>query len=167
MAARKLRPYFQCHSITVLTTFPFKTILHKPDLSERLTKCVVELSEFDITFHPWTAIKSQGLVDFIANFPPNIHEQAEKELFCMTEGPQLGMWTLHVDGSSNFKGSGLGRVLTSADGDKLERSISCGFKITNNEAEYEAMIAGLNLAKEIGMQRLTICSDSQLVINHM
>ena len=72
-----------------------------------------------------------------------------------------------IDGSSNFKGSGLGIVLTSLDGDTLERSISNGFKVMNNEAEYEAMIAGLNLDKEIGMQRLTVCSDSQLVINQM
>ena len=49
----------------------------------------------------------------------------------------------------------------------LERSISCGFKATNNEAKYEAMIAGLNLAKAMGVQRHNVCSDSQLVINQM
>ena len=37
-AARKLRPYFQCYSITVLATYPLKSILHKPELSGRLTK---------------------------------------------------------------------------------------------------------------------------------
>ena len=83
----------------------------------------------------------------------------------MTEGAQLGIWNLHVDDSSNVKGSGLGIVLTSPDGDTLERSIICGFKATNNEAKYEAMTAGLSLAKEIGIQRLIVCSDSQLVIN--
>ena len=83
----------------------------------------------------------------------------------MTEGAQLGMWTLHMDGSSNIKGSGLGLVLTSLDRDMVERSINYGFKATNNEAEYEGMIAGLSLAKDIGAQRLTVCSDSQLVIN--
>ena len=85
----------------------------------------------------------------------------------MTKRPQLGMWTLHVDGSSNFKGSGLGIVLTSPDGDMLERSINCGFKVMNNEAEYEAMIASLDLAKEISMQRLIVYNDSQLFINQM
>ena len=103
MAARKLHPYFQCHLITVLTIFPFKTILHKPKLSRRFTKWAVELSEFDITFQPQTTIKSQVLANFIVDFIPNIYEQAEKELFCKTEGPQLETWTLHVDGSSNFK----------------------------------------------------------------
>ena len=107
--------------------------------------------EFDITFQPWTAIKSQVLADFIADFTPNIHEQVEKELLYMTEGPQVKMWTLHVDGSSNFKGCGLGIVLTSPEGEMLERSINCGFKAINNEAEYEAMIAGLSLAKEMAV----------------
>ena len=78
MAARKLHPYFQCHPIIVLTTFPLKTILHKPELSGRLAKWAVELSKVDITFQPRTAIKSQVLANFIVNFTPNIYEQAEK-----------------------------------------------------------------------------------------
>ena len=78
----------------------------------------------------------------------------------MTEGSQLEMWTLHVDSSSNSKGNGLGIVLTSPDGDMLERSISYSFKATNNEAEYMVMIIGLNLAKKMGVKRLTIYSDS-------
>ena len=69
---RKLRPYFQCHLITVLTTYLLKSILHKPELSGRLTKWTVELSEYDITFQPRTALKSQVLADFIADFAPNI-----------------------------------------------------------------------------------------------
>ena len=87
MVAKKLRPYFQCHPITVLTTFPLKTILHKPELSGRLTKWAVELNEFDITFKPRTTIKSQVLTDFITDFTPNIHEQAENELLYMTKEP--------------------------------------------------------------------------------
>ena len=67
MAARKLRLYFQCHLITVLATFPLKTILHKPELFGRLTKWAVKLREFDITFQPWTTIKSQVLADFIVD----------------------------------------------------------------------------------------------------
>ena len=70
VAARKLRPYFQCHSIKILTTYPLKNILHKPELSGRLTKWAVELSEYDISFHPRSLMKSQVLADFIADFTP-------------------------------------------------------------------------------------------------
>ena len=85
MAARKLRPYFQCHSIKVLTTHPLKNILHKPELSGRLTKWAVELSEYDISFHLRTALKSQVLADFIADFTPNETTQVESELIALTE----------------------------------------------------------------------------------
>lgn len=51
VAAQKLRPYFQCHPIAVVTTFPLQNILHKPELSGRLAKWVVEMSEFDIEYN--------------------------------------------------------------------------------------------------------------------
>ncbi|XP_057803119.1 uncharacterized protein LOC131018411 [Salvia miltiorrhiza] len=167
-AARKLRPYFQCHPIIVATTYPLKAILHKPELSDRLTKWAVELSEYDITYKPRTALKSQVLADFVVDFAPNLTIQADKELCCLTEEPdQTGTWKLYVDGSSNVRGSGLGIVLSSPRGDNIERSIRCNFKTTNNEAEYEAMLSGLGLAKEIGVKRINVFSDSQLVVNQM
>lgn len=127
MAAQKLRPYFQSQPITVLTSFPLKNILHKLELSGRLTKWAIELSEHHVDFQPLTAIKSQVLADFIADFSPNILLQAEKELMTLKEGTNGGMWKLNVDGSSNFRCSELGLVLTSPNGDKIEQSIRCGF----------------------------------------
>ncbi|KAL5547324.1 hypothetical protein UlMin_007011 [Ulmus minor] len=165
-AARKLRPYFQCHPITVYTTYPLKSILHKPELSGRLTKWTVELSEYDITFQPRTALKSQVLADFVADFAPNVTQQADKELLNLTERSN-SKWTLTVDGSSNVNGAGIGLVLTSPEGDLIQQAIRCGFKATNNEAEYEALIAGLNLAKDMGIKKLSIRSDSQLVVNQL
>ena len=64
----------------ILTTYPLKSILHKPELSSKLTKWSIELSEYDITFQPRTALKSQVLVDFIADFAPNVTPQADKEI---------------------------------------------------------------------------------------
>ncbi|XP_077232629.1 uncharacterized protein LOC143869981 [Tasmannia lanceolata] len=65
MAARKLRLYFQAHTIKVLTGQPLRQILHRPDTSGRLVKWAVELSEFDIKYLPRPAIKAQVLADFI------------------------------------------------------------------------------------------------------
>ena len=118
-AARKLRPYFQCHSITVLTTYPLKSILHKLELFGRLTKWSVELSEYDITFQLCTALKSQVLANFIADFTPNVTPQAEKELLNLTERSN-SKWTLTVDGSSNVNGADIGLVLTSPKGDLIQ-----------------------------------------------
>ncbi|KAK1575844.1 hypothetical protein Q3G72_008838 [Acer saccharum] len=103
MTARKLRPYFQCHSIKVLTAYPLKNILHKPELSGRLTKWAVELSEYDISLHPRSAMKSQVLADFITDFTPGESVQVEQELVALTETAAPGKWTLSVDRSSNIK----------------------------------------------------------------
>ncbi|KAK3008068.1 hypothetical protein RJ639_013511 [Escallonia herrerae] len=65
IAARKLRPYFQSHTITVLTDKLLSRILHKPNLSGRLVPWSVELGEFDIQYKPRPSIKGQALADFI------------------------------------------------------------------------------------------------------
>ena len=64
-AARKLRPYFQAHTIEVPTEYPMKQVLLKPETSGRLMKWAIELSEFDIRYKPKTAIKGQVLADFV------------------------------------------------------------------------------------------------------
>ena len=65
MAAKKLCPYFQAHTIIVLTSYPIKAILHKPDASGWLLKWVVELSEFGIEYRLRSSIKGQVLANFI------------------------------------------------------------------------------------------------------
>ena len=66
--ARKLRPYFQAHTIEVPTKYPMKQVLHKPETSGRLMKWAIELSEFDIRYKPKTAMKGQLLVDLVMEF---------------------------------------------------------------------------------------------------
>ena len=68
--ARKLRPYFQAHTIEVPTEYPMKQMLHKPETSGRLMNWALELSEFDIRYKPKTTIKGQVLADFIMEFTP-------------------------------------------------------------------------------------------------
>ena len=66
--SRKLRPYFQAHTVEVPTEYPMKQILHKPKTSRRLMKWAIKLSEFDIRYKPRTTVKGQILVDFIIEF---------------------------------------------------------------------------------------------------
>ena len=68
-----------------------------------------------------------------------------------------------MDGASNLRGSGAGIVLEGPEGVLIEQSLRFAFKASNNKAEYEALIAGMLLAKEMGNTRLLVKSDSALV----
>ena len=64
-AKKKLSHYFDTHPITVITDFPIKQILSKPDLSDRLTKWVIDLRVYDICYVPRVAKKGQVMIDFL------------------------------------------------------------------------------------------------------
>ncbi|XP_059670871.1 uncharacterized protein LOC132316408 [Cornus florida] len=96
-AKKKLRHYFESHPIVVMTVFPIRVILHKPDLSGRMTKWAIELSSFDITYEPRTAIKGKTMADFLLECDS---EDVEEDL-------RSCPWKLFVDGSSNQLGAGI------------------------------------------------------------
>ncbi|XP_070017621.1 uncharacterized protein [Nicotiana sylvestris] len=91
--------------------------------------------------------------------------EAKKELQVFN-GSNPGILTLFTDGSSNVKAVGLGIVLIPSTGETIQQAIKC-HSITNNEAEYEVVIAGLELARELRIEQAIIKSDSQLVVNQM
>ena len=159
--ARNLRPYFQDHTIEVPTEYPVKQVLHKPETSGRLMKWAIELSEFDIRYNPKTAVKGQVLADFAMEF--TLAEPAENT----QTTTDLPIWNLSVDGAANAQGSGAGLILTSPEGIDIKYALRFGFKASNNEAEYEAVIAGLNLAHSMEVDQLEVCSDSQLVVKQI
>ena len=66
VAAKKLRPYFQAHPIVVLANLPLRSTIHKPNLSRRMTRWAIELSEFVIQYKPRLTLKGQILEDFLA-----------------------------------------------------------------------------------------------------
>ncbi|XP_018453822.2 uncharacterized protein LOC108824963 [Raphanus sativus] len=152
-SARKLRPYFQSHTIVILTTFPIRTILHSPSQSERLAKWAVELSEYDIDYCLRTSAKSQVLADFLVELPTK----------AITNKESNSTWLLHVDGSSSKQGSGISIRLTSPTGEILEQSFRLEFHSSNNEAEYEVLIAGSRLAHGLKIRNIHAYCDSQLV----
>ncbi len=90
-----------------------------------------------------------------------------REILCTTEGAVARSWTLSVDGAANMRGTGLGIVLRTPTGDVLRQAIRCDFKVTNNEAEYEAIILGMRIARELGAKNLEVKCDSQLVARQM
>ena len=68
VASKKLRPYFHAYSIEVLTNYPLRQVLQKPEASSRLLKWAIELGQFDMNFHPRMVIKGEALADFRVEF---------------------------------------------------------------------------------------------------
>ncbi|XP_072076598.1 uncharacterized protein [Arachis hypogaea] len=149
---RRLRHYFQSHTIVVRTEQSLRQILTKPELAGRLIKWSIELSEYDIQYQSRRAIKSQALADFIA------------ELTTEEQDPEDNIWTLYIDGASNSKGSGAGILLEDKHGTQFEQSLQFTFHASNKQAEYKALIAGLRLAHTMGIARLKVKCDSLLVV---
>ena len=115
------------------------------------------MREFDIQYRLRTAIKGQIIADFIAEFTHDEDKEVE-------ESPQ---WSIHTDGSSNKQAEGAGIVLLSPEGDTVECMVRLDFPTTNNEEEYEALVAGLDLAKAAGAASVVIYYDSQVIANQV
>ncbi|KAK3029250.1 hypothetical protein RJ639_038156 [Escallonia herrerae] len=138
ISARRLRPYFQSHTIVVLTDQPLRKVLMSPEASGRLVNWSVELGEFDLWYKPRTAVKAQALADFIV------------ECTLPKDPPQLVIsevtdpWNLYVDGSSAVGNSGAEIILISPEVahpqsngqiENMNRSILQGLKKKLNEAK--------------------------------
>ncbi|XP_057954090.1 uncharacterized protein LOC131148402 [Malania oleifera] len=119
----------------------------RPESSGRMTRWSIELSEFDIQYQPRPAVKAQVLADFTAERLPESSTKSEE-------------WTLHVDGSSNASGGGAGFIVSDLEGNETLFAIKLEFIATNNEAEYEALLAGLRLAEALGVAQIKVLSDS-------
>ena len=74
---------------------------------------------------------------------------------------------MHTDGSSNRQAGGAGIVLLSSEGDVVECMIRLDFPTTNNEAEYEALVASLDLAGAVEATSVVIYYDSQVITNQI
>ena len=154
----KLRQYFQANPILVMTDQPIKKSMNKLEAVGRMVQWAIKLSQFDIEYHPRTAIKAQALADFIAEFTlpdeDNLTKEAER-------------WTIQTDGSSAQKQGGVEVIKTAPDGEVLKYGVQLKFSATNNEAEYEGILTGLRLRKALGAKNLLVQSDSKLVIKQI
>ncbi|KAI5349457.1 hypothetical protein L3X38_002352 [Prunus dulcis] len=116
------------------------------------------------------------VTDFISELTPSVApEPASSDADVEEPGkqnakqfdPSVPVWILHVDNSANQQGCGAGLVLTTPDGAKVEYALRFNSRTSNNEAEYEALLAGLRLAKSMRAKQISIDSDSQLIVNQI
>ncbi|XP_022853744.1 uncharacterized protein LOC111375176 [Olea europaea var. sylvestris] len=154
---RKLRPYFLELPIEVLTNSSLRQTLQRPDTSGWMVKWAVELGQFDIKYTPRSSIKGQALTDFVSEFCNVPIKELQEET----------PWRFYVDGSSTGERSGASVVLISPIHRIFYETLPFDFKASNNEAEYEALIAGTRMASGLGISDLIIHSDSQLVVNQV
>ena len=157
-------------------------MLQKPKASGRLLKWAIKLGQFEVNFCLETEVKGQALADFIAEFTYSNAVEVTRMTNSIEATKAVGVkgiedsestegdtehWTLYIDSASNDTGSGVDMMLISPEGHKIHCTIRFGFKVSNNEAEYEALIVGLRLARNLKARNVKIFSDSQLVVNQV
>jgi ribonuclease HI len=123
-----------------------------------VAKWAIELAAHTIQYKPRTTIKSQIIADFFADWGEHQY---------LPPAPDSTYWRMNFDGSKMLRGLGASVVLTSPKGDKLQYVLQMHFRASNNVAEYEALVHGLKLAKEIGIRRILWFGDSDLVVHQV
>ncbi|XP_071687698.1 uncharacterized protein [Rutidosis leptorrhynchoides] len=129
-----------------------------------MAKWAIELGEHEITFLLRHSVKGQVIADFLVELPSDMIKQGET---IVTRRETDEFCELYTDGASSEEGAGIGLLLVSPNREAITYAIRLKFAALNNEAEYEALIAGLGLAKSIDVRQLTAYVDSQLVASQL
>ncbi|KMT11469.1 hypothetical protein BVRB_5g107940 [Beta vulgaris subsp. vulgaris] len=169
-AIQKLKHYMQAHTVRVISKAdPIKYILSRPVLSGRIVKWAILISQHDIVYVSQKAIKGQALADFLADHPtPSDWELSDdlpgEEVFYIDILPP---WEMYFDGAARQDGAGAGVILISPEKHILTYSFVLTELCSNNVAEYQALIFGLQMAKEMEIQDLDVYGDFKLVIHQL
>ncbi|XP_038679448.1 uncharacterized protein LOC119980725 [Tripterygium wilfordii] len=173
--AHRLRQYMLYHTTWLISRMdPIKYIFEKPSLSGRIAKWQILLSEYDIFYVTQKAVKGSAIADYFA-------EQAIDDSQPMNPGfpdgeilslemesrKDMDRWVMLFDGASNIVGNGIGAVLISPEGKVTPFTAKLYFDCTNNVSEYEACAMGIQAAIDVGIKKLQVYGDSQLVIRQM
>ncbi|RDY01046.1 hypothetical protein CR513_15682, partial [Mucuna pruriens] len=138
---KRLRPYFQSHIVVVKTNLPIKQILRKLDLVGRINSTLLLIKEDILRPRCWKISST--------NYLPSKKPIRQKNT--------------SENGESNQKVNEAGIIFEGPEGVLIEQSLHFNFKTSNNQVEYEVLLAGMRLAEELGAKVLITKSDSQLV----
>ncbi|KAI4372892.1 hypothetical protein MLD38_011074 [Melastoma candidum] len=146
-AIQKLRHYLQAHSVRLISRAdPLKYIMF-----------------------PQKAVKGQALADFLADHPiPDnwkVSEELPDEEVMLVDTPSP--WKMFFDGSATQRGTGAGVVFVTSDGDIIPYAYTLTQLCSNNMAEYQALILGLEMAMDNKLHSVRVYGDSKLVINQL
>ncbi|XP_058192071.1 uncharacterized protein LOC131309457 [Rhododendron vialii] len=146
-ATMKLRHYLLAHPVVLVSRLdPIKYFFEKLALIEKLARWLLLLVEFDLKYMTRKSVKGRAVAEFLAD-----HPVIEAKLY--------------FDGASNQRGYGIGVLLVSPYDSHIPLSYKLRFEVTNNQAEYEACIAGMEAAPELRAKRVEVIRDSNLVVS--
>ena len=148
-------------------------MLRTADYTGRIALWNTILGAFVIKYMPRTSIKGQVLADLVAEFAeppiemPTEQHGREGKLIGMASTPKPPCWRVYIDGAANQRGFGVGLVLITPEGATIEKSLKLGFSVTNNEAEYEALMQGMAMVQKMGGKAVKMFLDSRLVVGQV
>ena len=144
-AIQNLRHILLSYQVLVIARMdPLKYLFEKPALTGKLSRWLILLAEFDLTYVAKNTIKGRAIVEFYAGHLTNgevLNDNFPNEEILTTE--VLNLWRMYFDGTANQYGYGIGVLLVAPDGSHIPLSMKLNFSATNNVAEYEACILGL------------------------
>ncbi|XP_019190497.1 PREDICTED: uncharacterized protein LOC109184956 [Ipomoea nil] len=169
-AIKKLKHYFEAHTIRLVSKAnPVKYVMAKVVLSDRLARWYLLFQQFEIIYVPQKSVKGQALADFLADHPIpaewELSDDLPDEDVLVIEA--LPPWKMYFDGASHREGAGAGVVFVTPEGEVLPYSFTLTEQCSNNVAEYQALILGLEIAADMKQLRINIYGDSKLIINQV
>ncbi|XP_030964372.1 uncharacterized protein LOC115985576 [Quercus lobata] len=143
---------------------PLKYLFVKHALSGRFLRWLILLVEFDLKYVARKTIKRSAMLDFCAENP--IEQENGKEDFPDEDilDVKLGTWKMYFDGAVNQYGNGIGILLITPKGSHIPLEIELNFDSTNNMAEYETCIAGMEALRVLRVKEAKVFGDLTLVI---
>ncbi|XP_061945039.1 uncharacterized protein LOC133669048 [Populus nigra] len=170
-STKRLRQYMLYYTTWLISKMdPLKYIFEKPYLSSRIARWQVMLAEYDIVYKTRTSVKGSVIADHLADNAIKDYEHLkfdfldEDVLIVEEDKEKNDWWIMYFDGAVNVSGNGAGAVIISPDKKQYPISIKLQFECTNNTAEYEACILGLEAALEMKIKKLDVYGDSMLII---
>ncbi|XP_057975958.1 uncharacterized protein LOC131163380 [Malania oleifera] len=150
-----------------------KYVFEKPTVIGWVARWKMLLIEYDITYVTRKAIKGSIIVEYledrdVEDYQPLEFDYSDKDIDSITqeeEGPKK--WTMLFDRAVNVWGYGIGAILISPEGKHYPIIAKLAFPCTNNIAEYEACILGLQASMDRGIKQLIVKRDSALVIDQL
>ena len=128
----------------------------------------MELSSFGLRFESTSTIQSTTLAEFIAVWTPTPDEETMETVVPGKDAPQE--WIMYFDGAFSLQGAGASVLLVAPTVEHLKYVVQMHFpweEATNNTSKYVGILAGLRIAAELGIKKLIIRVDSQLVVRQV